>query len=199
VLTFYQERVANEGYLRTATERRSILELARLVGYELAPGVAASTFLSFVVDETARSFLFPGVLALRVFLSRGETMQSFETKRELEARCEYNELALRTTRPQFLQRPDMAAPPAALYLPGQRNDLRPPDRILLAFGEASAAEFDPAGFYYLARVRQASLLTNPARTRVDIEPGRHRDQQSRLVGHGGIPVDQAGDDLALPG
>ena len=27
VLTFYQERIANEGYLRTADERRSILEL----------------------------------------------------------------------------------------------------------------------------------------------------------------------------
>jgi hypothetical protein len=26
VLAFYQERIANEGYLRTATERRSILE-----------------------------------------------------------------------------------------------------------------------------------------------------------------------------
>src|SRR5436190_11656542 len=38
VLTFYQERIANEGFLRTATERRSILELAREIGYELAPG-----------------------------------------------------------------------------------------------------------------------------------------------------------------
>ena len=38
VLTFYQERFANEGYLRTATERRSILELARAIGYELDPG-----------------------------------------------------------------------------------------------------------------------------------------------------------------
>lgn len=38
VLTFYQERIANEGYLRTATERRSVLELARLVGYRLRPG-----------------------------------------------------------------------------------------------------------------------------------------------------------------
>ena len=28
VLTFYQERIANEGFLRTATERRSVLELA---------------------------------------------------------------------------------------------------------------------------------------------------------------------------
>src|SRR6476619_5751464 len=33
VLTFYEERFANEGFLRTATERRSILELGRLVGY----------------------------------------------------------------------------------------------------------------------------------------------------------------------
>ena len=44
VLTFYQERIANEGYLRTATERRSMLELARAIGYELSPGVAASTY-----------------------------------------------------------------------------------------------------------------------------------------------------------
>src|SRR6516225_6839445 len=42
VLTFYQERIANEGYLGTAVERRSILELARLVGYTLQPGVGAT-------------------------------------------------------------------------------------------------------------------------------------------------------------
>src|SRR5262249_22025220 len=47
VLAFYQERIANESFLRTATERRSVLELARLIGYELAPGVAASTYLAF--------------------------------------------------------------------------------------------------------------------------------------------------------
>ncbi len=29
VLTFYQERVANESYLRTATDRRSVVELVR--------------------------------------------------------------------------------------------------------------------------------------------------------------------------
>src|SRR5712692_8552350 len=49
VLTFYQERIANEGYLLTATERRSILELAKLVGYKLRPGVSASVFLAFTV------------------------------------------------------------------------------------------------------------------------------------------------------
>ena len=38
LLSFYQERIANEGYLRTATERRSVLEMARLVGYALRRG-----------------------------------------------------------------------------------------------------------------------------------------------------------------
>ena len=51
VLTFYQERLANESFLRTASERRSILELARLIGYELHPGVAASGFLAFTLDD----------------------------------------------------------------------------------------------------------------------------------------------------
>ena len=53
VLTFYQERIANEGYLRTATERRSVLELARLVGYTLRPGVSSSVFLAYTIDENS--------------------------------------------------------------------------------------------------------------------------------------------------
>jgi hypothetical protein len=51
VLTFYQERIANEGYLRTAIERRSILELARLVGYFLRPGVASSVYLAYTLEN----------------------------------------------------------------------------------------------------------------------------------------------------
>ena len=51
VLTVYQERIANEGYLRTATERRSILELARLVGYVLRPGVASTVYLAYTLDS----------------------------------------------------------------------------------------------------------------------------------------------------
>ena len=33
VLTFYQERLINEAFLRTATERVSVLQLSRLLGY----------------------------------------------------------------------------------------------------------------------------------------------------------------------
>ena len=52
VLAFYQERIANEGFLRTATERRSVLELARLIGYNLRPGVAATTYLAYTIEPT---------------------------------------------------------------------------------------------------------------------------------------------------
>jgi hypothetical protein len=39
------------GYLCTATERRSVLELARLLGYKLRPGVAATVYLAYTMDE----------------------------------------------------------------------------------------------------------------------------------------------------
>ena len=50
VLTFYQERIANESYLRTAGERLSLQQLARLIGYRLIPGVAAETWLAFTAE-----------------------------------------------------------------------------------------------------------------------------------------------------
>src|SRR5881227_3771738 len=76
VLTFYQERIANESYLRTATERRSLLELARLIGYELRPGVAASTALAFLLEDAAGA---PG----RATIPRGLKVQSIPGQDEL--------------------------------------------------------------------------------------------------------------------
>ena len=51
VLSFYQERNANEAFLGTAVERRSMVELGRLIGYRLRPGVAAGTDLVFLLDN----------------------------------------------------------------------------------------------------------------------------------------------------
>ena len=50
VLAFYNERLANESYLRTARSRTSLQELARLLGYRLRPGVAAETYLAFALE-----------------------------------------------------------------------------------------------------------------------------------------------------
>src|SRR5262245_45136133 len=42
ILTFYQERIANEAFLGTATQRESVLRMAALIDYKLGPGAAAT-------------------------------------------------------------------------------------------------------------------------------------------------------------
>ena len=97
VLTFYQERIANEGYLRTAVERRSVLELARLTGYRLRPGVAADVHLAFTVEGDDP---VPIPVGTRVQSVPGpsETARGFELTESVEARSELNLLRIRTTR-----------------------------------------------------------------------------------------------------
>ena len=89
VLTFYQERIANEGYLRTATERRSVLEMASRIGYQLGRGVAASTYLAFTLEEgpgSLESMTIPiGNMAQSV-PGQDEMPQVYETVEEIEAR-----------------------------------------------------------------------------------------------------------------
>ncbi len=105
VLTFYQERIANEHYLRTAVEHRSVTELARLVGYEPDPGVAASTRLAFSVDDSPKGPLVADVPAgtqVQSVPEKGELPQTFETDADFAARPEWNELDPRLDRPQYL-------------------------------------------------------------------------------------------------
>ena len=37
IFLYYQDRIANESYLDTAVERLSVINLLRLIGYELRP------------------------------------------------------------------------------------------------------------------------------------------------------------------
>lgn len=101
VLTFYQERIANEGYLGTATERRSILELAKLVGYKLRPGVSASVFLAFTVSNGFIGTIPAGTRAQSI-PGTGQMPQFFETSADLVARDVWNDLGVRLTRPQII-------------------------------------------------------------------------------------------------
>lgn len=161
VLSFYQERIANEGFLRTATERRSVLELARLVGYTLRPGVAATVYLAYTIDDKqaepvtiaagARSQSVPGP---------GESPQSFETSEDLVAHAAWNNLQVRLGRPQHITLDttlaiadqDLTADTAFLALAAQGHalaidtimvagtatNLRPGDKLLLTFSDDGA-------------------------------------------------------------
>lgn len=100
VLTFYQERNANEGYIRTATERMSVLELTRTIDYELRPGVAASASLAFRVedaDDPYRVVEIPaGVGVMSIPDKPGLAPQTFETVEAITARAEWNAIPSRT-------------------------------------------------------------------------------------------------------
>ena len=102
VLTFYQERIANEGYLPTAIERRSLLELSRLIGYRLRPGVSASVRLAFRVTAGFTGTLPAGTRARKAFRVPGRLAQFFETSAPLDVRDTWNTLAPRLTRPQLI-------------------------------------------------------------------------------------------------
>jgi hypothetical protein len=133
VLTFYQERIANEGFLRSATERRSILELARAIGYELKPGVAAAAYLAFTVEDAPgaprEAVIEPRVRVLSV-PGQDERPQTFETVEQIDARAEWNALKPRTTRKQ-----DLAIGTTTAYFAGIATQLQRADVIVLVGAE----------------------------------------------------------------
>ena len=112
VLTFAVERTANEQYLRTATERRSIDAMAHLIGYRLQPGIAASTWLAFALETAQRS---PPVVPIdattkvQSLPGPGERPQVFETVEPVEARGDWNCLSVVTRVPRSPRDGDVEA------------------------------------------------------------------------------------------
>lgn len=51
IILYYQDRIANESYLNTAVERRSVIDLLRLIGYELRPPQPASADLTLLFED----------------------------------------------------------------------------------------------------------------------------------------------------
>jgi predicted phage baseplate assembly protein len=136
VVAFYSERIATEGYLRTATERGSVRELARTLGYELRPGVAAQVELAFHV-ETA-----PGAPAVaqvprgtpaQSIPGQGELPQTFETSDDLEARGVWNALPGAAVRRQGL-----GYGTTSVWLAGPTTTVRAGDSVLIVGAERLA-------------------------------------------------------------
>lgn len=145
VLTFYQERLANESYLRTATERVSLQEMGGLIGHRLQPGVAAETWLAFALEpelsppaghsKDPGSFVtgiptqieVPAGQKVQSVPGPGEAMQVFETLEPVTARPAWNAIAAIRSATQAL------GPGATeAWLAGSGLNLRPGDALLLA-------------------------------------------------------------------
>lgn len=158
ILSFYQQQFANEHYLRTATERQSLVGLGRLLGYPLAPGRAAATFLAFTLESPvvppapAIAGLPPGPypnpgaiegIPPTVPIPRGtkvqsvpgpgETPQIFETVEDITAKPGWNSIPLRL-RATY---PSGAASFNQIELAGFVNALKEGDWVLLQQGSGT--------------------------------------------------------------
>jgi hypothetical protein len=157
VLSFYSERIANESFLRTATERRSMVELARSIGYELNPGVAASTWLAFTIEDAEGAPGYANIDAgtqVQSIPGPNEAPQVFETLAPLLGRQEWNEL-----RPRFQKIPEPFVGMNELRLKGASTELKNGDALLVLGQERTG---HPANQNWdFRRVSKAALFADP--------------------------------------
>ncbi|KAA6459812.1 putative baseplate assembly protein [Acidobacteria bacterium AB60] len=153
VLTFYTERLANEAYLGTAIEPRSVFELARLVGYKPSPGVSASTVLAFTLASAAGS-------PVKVPISSGTRVQSvpgpgqspqvFETSAPINATIAANAIPAVVTTPWTLFGSDTST-----WIAGTANNIHIGDALL--FISAPGGIPSPSGPAAVVYVTGATL------------------------------------------
>ncbi len=188
VLTFYQERIANEGYLRTATERESILELAKLIGYRLRPAVSASVYLAFTVNDGFQGQIPAGTRAQSTPINSGDKPQFFETSDNLPARDLWNNLKPRLTRPQTItigtNNPGTDADTRdTIYLQGISANLNVGDALLFVLGNQAAHQV-------LRKVEAVETQPDQNRTAITLE--------EKPFALGSSTTDRAAEDALLP-
>ncbi|MFN7570706.1 MAG: putative baseplate assembly protein [Betaproteobacteria bacterium] len=107
------DRVALEGYLRTATQRESVAKLARLIDYALDPGAAAETLLVLQGDGSA-PFVLPRGFAVATDAAEGEAAVVFETAADAIVDPQLSALAIASVAADGASLTLGAAAPAAL-------------------------------------------------------------------------------------
>lgn len=139
LLTFHSERIADEAYIRTANEHRSLVLLGRLVGHRPRPGVAAATHLAYTLERDPRAEALPvliprGARSHSVPASADEQSLTFETSRDLTARWDWNELKVRRRRPSLITPEDLERR-SEIFVEGTANSLQTGEQLLFVFGE----------------------------------------------------------------
>lgn len=85
ILTFYQSLYANEAYLRTAQWRESIIDLARLLGYRLAPGLGGEGVFAIGLRKNAKAVTVSKGFGLKAQLAGSDKPADFEASASITA------------------------------------------------------------------------------------------------------------------
>jgi len=133
ILTFYQERVANEAYLGTASQRDSLLRLVSLIDYRPAPGAAASSLVAFTAAK-GRSATVPAGFRVGSKPSPGRPSVTFETMSAVDVSGDNSIMNLSPVSP------DVPFPPNTIVLQGINNRLAVDDFVLAIEHQGTRAE-----------------------------------------------------------
>lgn len=171
ILTFYTERLANESYLRTAQQARSLTELCRLIGYQPAPAVSAATWLAFTlrtapgqpVNPSTPTITIPKGTQAQSVPAQGQVPQTFETAADIPAKSDWNALTVRSTRSWAPQKGD-----TSLWLQGVATQLHPGDALLIVGDERANAATTQTGWDAWALRLVLKVEPDPKRNRTRV-------------------------------
>jgi hypothetical protein len=189
ILTFYQERLANESFLRTARQLQSLTELARLIGYQPAPGVSASTYVSFTLvaptglppDPSMPAITIQKGTQIQSTPTQGQTPQTFETAADILAKSDWNALPVQTGIPWT------PAGSSGVYLIGTGTQLQLGDALLIL--GAGRENWTPGGAHPHPNPDWDVVVLNQVKT----DPLRNLTHVSwdRRLSHGSGPIHSA--------
>jgi hypothetical protein len=172
ILTFYQERIANEGYLRTAIERKSILELTGAIGYTLKPGLAAGTYLAFTLLETADTpptVIIPAGTGVQGMPGQDQDQPplTFETDCVIEARTQWN--AMNPYIPVKTITREFNPKQPELLMDGTTTGLEPGDHLLVVGTAENTEENSTHTYRYFCTVKKVEPIRESEYTKIILE------------------------------
>src|SRR6202035_1680255 len=133
ILTFYNERIANEAYLRTAQLPESVNHLVQLLGYRPRPALGARGTLAALLSSGTRLPLrVPAGLQIQSKPGAGKAPQLFEVDKTTAAGMP--DVVVADVAPSHL--PLLDGDGASLWLAGKVTGVKPADRLLLINSQA---------------------------------------------------------------
>ena len=159
ILTFYNERIIGESFLRTAVDARSVMDLAKLVGFTPSPGVGASTNLVFTLNSAAGApdnVLIPAGTRVQSVPQPGQRPQVFETSSDITGVIARNAIPAQISSPWGL-----AVKATSTWITGTANNINVGDALLLISAPANVpATAGPADFVFITKVQADPVAGN---------------------------------------
>ena len=146
VLTFYQERIANEAFLGTAAQRDSLLRLVALTDFRPSPGAGATGLAAFAVAKN-QSVTIPAGFRVGSRAQGGKPAVVFETKSAILATADNTAIGLSPLSPS------VPFAPGTVVLQGVNNRVAVND-YLLAIEPTASPKGTGSGSVYLLQATQ---------------------------------------------